>query len=88
MRCTLKVMNTTCVIQKLSRKKNTNENSITKTSIVQKLNMIIFSLHSGFRIFYRICPHDGISRLMKVMPIENDSIKTFENAEDVCMYDE
>ena len=56
--------------------------------MVQKLNMITFALHSVSRIFYRICPHDGISRLMKVMPIENDSIKTFENAEDVCMYDE
>ena len=56
--------------------------------MVQKLNMITFALHSVSRIFYRICPHDDISRLMKVMPIENDSIKTFENAEDVCMYDE
>ena len=53
----------------------------------------IYSLQYEFKVFISCKfshknPYDVISRLMKVMPLENISIKTFQNAEDVCVFDE
>ena len=53
----------------------------------------IYSLQYEFKVFISCKfshknPYDVISRLMKVMPLENISIKTFQNAEDVCVVDE